>query len=135
MKGEKNAFLRSPCAFRRNSSTSRAAIGLPFAMFAYCAPLRRSLSMAPPPSHKYSPVAIVSISLSLLVTRLRVRVCASAVINMSTTVPSIQQAEVEETMKRIQTHKGVHGFVIMSNDGRRVVAATPVRWSSADGSL
>ncbi|UJR14712.1 hypothetical protein I4U23_001705 [Adineta vaga] len=36
---------------------------------------------------------------------------------MSTTVPSTQQIEVEETIKRIQTHKGVHGFVIMSNDG------------------
>jgi len=44
-------------------------------------------------------------------------VCAPAVINMSSTIASTQQAEVEETIKRIQTHKGVHGFIIVSNDG------------------
>jgi predicted regulator of Ras-like GTPase activity (Roadblock/LC7/MglB family) len=36
---------------------------------------------------------------------------------MSSTIASTQQAEVEETIKRIQTHKGVHGFIIVSNDG------------------
>jgi len=36
---------------------------------------------------------------------------------MSATLISTQQAEVEETIKRIQTHKGVQGFILTSNDG------------------
>src|SRR5258708_359571 len=36
----------------------------------------------------------------------------------STSTPaSTQQAEIEETIKRIQTHKGVQGFILTSNDG------------------
>ncbi|CAF0946688.1 unnamed protein product [Rotaria sordida] len=33
------------------------------------------------------------------------------------TLASSQQAEIEETIKRIQTHKGVQGFILTSNDG------------------
>ena len=33
------------------------------------------------------------------------------------TLASTQQAEIEETIKRIQTHKGVQGFILTSNDG------------------
>jgi len=36
---------------------------------------------------------------------------------MSSTLASTQQAEIEETIKRIQTHKGVQGFILTSNDG------------------
>ena len=40
--------------------------------------------------------------------------------NMSSasTVASAQQNEVEESIRRIQTHKGVQGFIITSNDGK-----------------
>ena len=41
-----------------------------------------------------------------------------------------QQTEVEESIKRIQTHKGVQGFIITSHDGKNVVdrigRSTPV---------
>jgi hypothetical protein len=33
------------------------------------------------------------------------------------TLASTQQAEIEETIKRIHTHKGVQGFILTSNDG------------------
>ncbi len=36
---------------------------------------------------------------------------------MSSTLASTQQAEIEETIKRIQLHKGVQGFILTSNDG------------------
>lgn len=36
---------------------------------------------------------------------------------MSSTLASTQQAEIEETIKRIHTHKGVQGFILTSNDG------------------
>jgi len=36
---------------------------------------------------------------------------------MSSAGPSAQQIEVEETIRRIQTHKGVQGFILTSNDG------------------
>lgn len=40
--------------------------------------------------------------------------------NMSSasTVASAQQNEVEDSIRRIQTHKGVQGFIITSNDGK-----------------
>jgi hypothetical protein len=30
---------------------------------------------------------------------------------------STQQAEIEDTIRRIQTHKGVQGLILTSNDG------------------
>jgi len=36
---------------------------------------------------------------------------------MSSILASNQQTEIEETIKRIQTHKGVQGFILTSNDG------------------
>jgi hypothetical protein len=36
---------------------------------------------------------------------------------MSSTLASTQQAEIEETIRRIQTHKGVQGLILISNDG------------------
>jgi len=35
----------------------------------------------------------------------------------ASTVASVQQNEVEDSIRRIQTHKGVQGFIITSNDG------------------
>lgn len=37
----------------------------------------------------------------------------------TSTSASAQQTEIEETIKRIQTHKGVQGFILTSNDGNR----------------
>ena len=36
----------------------------------------------------------------------------------ASTVASAQQNEVEDSIRRIQTHKGVQGFIITSNDGK-----------------
>lgn len=79
-------------------------------------------------SSKYYTVVIVSISLLNFVSRLSVFLCAPAVIKKSikeiimsttSTSASAQQTEIEETIKRIQTHKGVQGFILTSNDGNR----------------
>ena len=40
---------------------------------------------------------------------------------MSSSLASTQQAEIEETIKRIQTHKGVQGFILTSNDGNLTI--------------
>jgi hypothetical protein len=39
----------------------------------------------------------------------------------TTTLATTQQAEIEETIKRIHTHKGVQGFILTSNDGNWIL--------------
>lgn len=41
--------------------------------------------------------------------------CAHALVHLPTFLP--QASEVEETLKRIQSHRGVEGILIVNNDG------------------
>lgn len=67
-------------------------------------------------------VVIVSIRLfNSTILGVSLSICNSCVLlkmSSASTVVSAQQMEIEDTIKRIQTHKGVQGFIIASNDSK-----------------